>query len=108
MRISVPPRRVPVGQERRLPRLWPQCDMRNLRFFNEHTKLWDFCFEVLQCMAGTPLLSCRFADDELLVRASAVLKSQGPENWSRGKPHADLPGFGFAFFVCGAGRKRFV
>ena len=23
-------------------------------------------------------------DDELLVRASAVLKSQGPENWSRG------------------------
>ena len=28
-------------------------------------------------------------DDELLVRASAVLKSQGPENWSRGRP----PGF---------------
>ena len=29
-------------------------------------------------------------DDELLVRASAVLKSQGPENWhenwSRGRP----------------------
>ena len=24
--------------------------------------------------------------DELLVRASAVLKSQGPENWSRGRP----------------------
>ena len=25
-------------------------------------------------------------DDELLVRASAVLKSQGPENWSHGRP----------------------
>jgi len=25
-------------------------------------------------------------DDELLVRASAVLKSQGPENWPRGRP----------------------
>ena len=25
-------------------------------------------------------------DDELIVRASAVLKSQGPENWSRGRP----------------------
>ena len=25
-------------------------------------------------------------DDELLERASAVLKSQGPENWSRGRP----------------------
>ena len=25
-------------------------------------------------------------DGELLVRASAVLKSQGPENWSRGRP----------------------
>ena len=25
-------------------------------------------------------------DDELLVRASAVLKSQGPENGSRGRP----------------------
>ena len=25
-------------------------------------------------------------DDELLVRASAVLKSQGAENWSRGRP----------------------
>ena len=25
-------------------------------------------------------------DDELLVRASAVLKSQGRENWSRGRP----------------------
>ena len=25
-------------------------------------------------------------DDELLVRASAVLKSQGPGNWSRGRP----------------------
>ena len=27
-----------------------------------------------------------FDDDELLVRAPAVLKSQGPENWSRGIP----------------------
>ena len=27
-------------------------------------------------------------DDELLVRASAVLKSQGPENWPRGRPGA--------------------
>ena len=25
-------------------------------------------------------------DDELLVRASAVLKKQGPETWSRGRP----------------------
>ena len=25
-------------------------------------------------------------DDEFLVRASAVLKSQGPESWSRGRP----------------------
>ena len=25
-------------------------------------------------------------DDELIVRASAVLKSQGPENWPRGRP----------------------
>ena len=25
-------------------------------------------------------------DDKLIVRASAVLKSQGPENWSRGRP----------------------
>ena len=25
-------------------------------------------------------------DGELIVRASAVLKSQGPENWSRGRP----------------------
>ena len=25
-------------------------------------------------------------DDESLVRASAVLKSQGPENWPRGTP----------------------
>ena len=31
-------------------------------------------------------------DDELIVRASAVLKSQGPENWSRGRP-GDLWGF---------------
>ena len=28
----------------------------------------------------------RMDDDELIVRASAVLKSQGPENWSRGRP----------------------
>ena len=27
---------------------------------------------------------------ELLVRASAVLKSQGPENWSRGRPGASV------------------
>ena len=27
-----------------------------------------------------------YDDDELVVRASAVLKSQGPENWSRGRP----------------------
>ena len=27
-----------------------------------------------------------YDDDELIVRASAVLKSQGPENWSRGRP----------------------
>ena len=33
--------------------------------------------------------SCFDDDDELLVRASAVLKSQGPENWSRGRP--DVP-----------------
>ena len=34
-----------------------------------------------------PLMTGGFADDdELLVRASAVLKSQGPENWSRGRP----------------------
>ena len=25
-------------------------------------------------------------DDDLLVRASAVLKSQGPENWPHGRP----------------------
>ena len=29
-------------------------------------------------------------DDELLVRASAVLKSQGAENWSRGRPGLGL------------------
>ena len=27
-----------------------------------------------------------YDDDELLVRASAVLKSQVPENWPRGRP----------------------
>ena len=31
-------------------------------------------------------LFCSGDDDELLARASAVLKSQGPENWSRGRP----------------------
>jgi len=31
-------------------------------------------------------------DDELLVRASAVLKSQGPENWSHGRPGANSTG----------------
>ena len=36
------------------------------------------------------------ADDELIVRASAVLKSQGPEeNWSRGRPGARCSGWIF-------------
>ena len=38
-------------------------------------------------------------DDELIVRASAVLKSQGPENWSRGRPG----NFGFLGFWVLAG-----
>ena len=44
---------------------------------------WDFgrgaMREVLLVRVGND-------DDELLVRASAVLKSQGPENWPRGRP----------------------
>ena len=43
-------------------------------------------------------------DDELLVRACAVLKSQGQgaENWSRGRPgHSDFfCGVGWGFCVC--------
>ena len=37
----------------------------------------DFAGHILA--AGNPCIG----DDELLVRASAVLKSQGPENWPR-------------------------
>ena len=43
-------------------------------------------------LAGSPrgrcllLLNPVLHDGELLGRASAVLKSQGPENWSRGRP----------------------
>ena len=47
-----------------------------------HRALHDFDFLVL---TG----ACQFGhgdDDELIVRASAVLKSQGPEAWSRGRP----------------------
>ena len=37
------------------------------------------------CCSGLTLFLA-FDDDELIVRASAVLKSQGPENLSRGRP----------------------
>ena len=45
----------------------------------------DWLVVVLE-IAASRSLSFVVDDDELIVRASAVLKSQGPENWSRGRP----------------------
>ena len=61
-----PRHRAPVGRMLRFPRL---------------AKVLRFCL-------GRRLLLAHGGgdDDELIVRASAVLKSQGPENWSRGRP----------------------
>ena len=39
-------------------------------------------------------------DDELLVRASAVLKSQGPENWSRGPWETRSPLGAYKLALC--------
>ena len=55
--------------------------------------LWPCGLALSCCLADIPDKRYRSVtqapfhdDDELLVRASAVLKSKGPENWSRGRP----------------------